>query len=101
MTQGERIRRAREALGYSQTELAAKLGISKQLVYKYEKDIITNIPLDRIEQIADICQVRPGYLTGWSNSATEKELVIEIFDSLDEEKKKMVLKYMQFLKKEQ
>lgn len=96
-----RIRKAREEAGYTQTRLAEKLGISKQLLYKYENGSITNIPLDRIEEIAKLCGVRPDYLAGWSDSATEKELVIEIYDSLDEEKKKMVLKYMQFLKKEQ
>lgn len=46
MTVGDRIRKQRELLGFSQTELAEKVNISKQTLYKYEKNIITNIPSD-------------------------------------------------------
>ena len=41
MTVGDRIRKQREQLGISQTELAEKVKISKQTLYKYETNIIT------------------------------------------------------------
>nr|WP_242843822.1 MULTISPECIES: helix-turn-helix transcriptional regulator [Clostridia] len=35
-----------------QTELAEKIGVSKQTLYKYENNIVTNIPSYKIELIA-------------------------------------------------
>ena len=44
MTVGERLKQLREKSGMSQVDFAAKLNVSKQNLYKYENDIITNIP---------------------------------------------------------
>ena len=65
MTVGDRIRKQRELLGFSQTELAEKVNISKQTLYKYEKNIITNIPSDKIEQISKVLNVSESFLMGW------------------------------------
>lgn len=65
MNKGERIKKAREKCGISQTELAKLIGISKQNLYKYENSIITNIPSDKIEAIADKLGTTPAYLMGW------------------------------------
>ena len=43
MTVGNRIKKSRENADLSQVELAKKIGVSKQTLYKYENDIITNI----------------------------------------------------------
>ena len=47
MTVGERIKKVREKTGMSQVEFADKINVSKQTLYKYEDDIITNIPSDK------------------------------------------------------
>ena len=65
MTKGERIKKARERIGMSQVALADKIGVSKQTMYKYENDIITNIPSNIIEAIASITQTTPQYIMGW------------------------------------
>ena len=49
MTVGERIKTLRERAGISQIDFATKINISKQNLYKYENNIITNIPSDKIE----------------------------------------------------
>lgn len=67
MTVGDRIRICRETKGISQTELANSLKINKQNLYKYENNIITNIPSDKIEAIAKKLDVSPAYLMGWEN----------------------------------
>lgn len=67
MTKGERIKNVREKTGYSQIELADKIQVSKQTMYKYENDIITNIPSDKIEEIAKWCQTTPSFLMGWDD----------------------------------
>ena len=65
MTRGEKIKTVRERIGLSQTALADKINVSKQTMYKYESDVITNIPSDKIEAIAQICNCSPQYLMGW------------------------------------
>lgn len=65
MTKGERIKRRREELGIGQTDLAKKVGISKQSLYKYEKDIITNIPTDIVERLASVLDTTPAFIMGW------------------------------------
>ena len=72
MTVGERIKKARDSKNLSQTELAKLVNISKQTLYKYENNIITNIPSDKIELIAEVLKVSPAFLMGW-----DKE--VEIF----------------------
>ena len=66
MTKGERIKQRREQLGISQTELAECIGTSKQNLYKYENDIITNIPSDRVEALAKRLNTSPAYIMGWN-----------------------------------
>lgn len=70
MTVGDRIRKTRTDLGLSQTELAEKTNSSKQTIYKYETNIITNIPSDKIEKIARALDTTPAYLMGWTNNLT-------------------------------
>jgi len=66
MTIGSRIRKRRELLGISQTDLANMVKISKQTLYKYENGIITNIPSDKIEAISNKLDVSASYLMGWT-----------------------------------
>ena len=65
MEKGERIRSRREALGMTQTELADALSTTKRNIYKYENGIISNIPSDKIEAMAEILKTTPAYLMGW------------------------------------
>ena len=69
MTIGERIKKSRENANLSQTELAEKLNTSKQTIYKYENGIVTNIPSDKIENMAKIFDVSPAYIMGWEEAA--------------------------------
>lgn len=68
MTVGERIKKVRNKLGMSQVDFADKINVSKQTLYKYENNIITNIPSDKIEAAARLGNVSPAYLMGWTIS---------------------------------
>lgn len=68
MTVGERIKALRERLGISQVDFADRINVSKQTLYKYENNIITNIPSDKIEAVAKIGNTSPAYLMGWDNN---------------------------------
>lgn len=65
-TVGQRIRECRRRSGKSQVEVAKAVGVSKQTLYKYENDIITNIPSDKIEAIAAALDVSPADIMGWA-----------------------------------
>lgn len=65
MTVGERLKNLREKLGFSQVDFADKINVSKQTLYKYENNLITNIPSDKIEAAAKLGNVSPAYLMGW------------------------------------
>lgn len=79
MTVGERIKSVREKSGYSQTELAKLIGTTKQTLYKYENNIVTNIPSDKIEKIACALNVSESYLMGWEKNLTKEnsELIVD------------------------
>jgi len=64
MSKGKVIRKLREAANMSQVELAERIHVSKQTLYKYENDIITNIPSDKIEAIATVFGTEPGVIMG-------------------------------------
>lgn len=80
MTVGERLKQLREKSGMSQVEFATKLNVSKQNLYKYENNIITNIPSDKIETAAKILNVSPSYIMGWDSIEPAQ---IEHFDDPD------------------
>ena len=62
MTVGDRIRQVRQEQDVTQQELADYIGVSKQAVYKYENNIVTNIPTDKVDAIAKRLKVSPAYL---------------------------------------
>lgn len=73
MTIGDRIKKRRIELGISQVKLSDMVDISKQTLYKYENNVITNIPSDKVELIAKCLSVSPAYLMGWLDIAEENK----------------------------
>lgn len=67
MTIGERIKKKRIESGFSQVDFANKIDVSKQTLYKYENNIITNIPSDKIEAISKVLNLSPMYIMGWED----------------------------------
>ncbi len=80
MTVGERIKSLRTSLEMSQVEFADKINVSKQTLYKYENNIITNIPSDKIEAAAKIGNVTPAFLMGWEplKPKSSKGIIINV-----------------------
>ena len=70
-SQGDRIKALRKQRGMTQYDLADKLGIAKQTIFKYETGIITNIPYSRIVDIAAALDVEPGEILGLQEPSAE------------------------------
>lgn len=68
MNVGSRIKAAREAKKMTQEELGLACGTTKQSIFKYETGVVTNIPLDKLEKIADVLDVSPAALMGWDDN---------------------------------
>jgi len=65
---GQRIHEKREAAGLSVEELAEKIGVSRQTVYKWEKGIVKNIDRDYIGKMAALFKCEPEWLMHMENS---------------------------------
>lgn len=68
---GQRVYEAREALGLSQAEVAAKLGIIQASYGAWERNPVALRP-DQIEQLAKILNVSVEYLFGKEVSASRR-----------------------------
>lgn len=77
MTKGERIKLLREKANMTQEELAKLLNTTKQTIYKYEQSIVTNIPSDRVERIAEVLNSTPAYIMGWESDKSETSKKID------------------------
>ena len=105
MTVGKRIKDYRIAAGLTQTELAESVQISKQTLYKYENDIITNIPSDKIELIAKRINATPALLMGWQGdpaasltpSDAKKVKLDKLYYSLNDEGKDRLIEQGEML----
>lgn len=110
MTVGDRIRKRREELSMSQTDLAEKIKSSKQTLYKYENNIVTNIPYEKLLSISNALEVSPAYLMGWEipkkDSATlladiagDPELIIylEKIKEMNSKERQKVYDYIDFI----
>lgn len=90
MTKGERIKNLREMRGLSQVSLADRIGVSKQTLYKYENNIVTNIPSDKIEAIAEVTGSTPSYLMGWDEETAAVRVYKDEFSNLTAEERQLV-----------
>lgn len=65
---GARIKYLRQLTNMSQEELGKRVGVQRAAINKYEKGTVENIPIKTIEKIANVFDVSPTYIVGWSNS---------------------------------
>jgi len=62
MTIGDKIKRLRKALGLTQTELGAKLGVKTNAVSKWECGRVEDIPMSKVRAMATLFNVSISYL---------------------------------------
>lgn len=62
MTLGDRIKKLRKQNKLSQESLANLISVNVQNVYRYEKGIITDLPISRIDKLAQALNTTTDYL---------------------------------------
>lgn len=107
-TVGDNILMMRKRLGWTQEELAKRMGYkSKSTINKIELGI-NDIPQSKIVKFADVLGTTPACLMGWSENENEEpdkqeltegeRLILELYDRLPEDKKKILIEMAQVLK---
>ena len=92
----KRIKARREELGYSQDELANKMGYrNRSSIHKIETGV-NDIPQSKIKEFADALDTIPAYLMGWTDDIihttaahkeNNKEWTIDEINKIEEYKK--------------
>ena len=67
MTFGERLKELRHENNMTLDSVAKQIGVSRATVLKYETGIISNIPTERVHQLANLFKVSRPYLMGWTD----------------------------------
>ncbi|MBS4930966.1 helix-turn-helix domain-containing protein [Enterococcus sp. 3G6_DIV0642] len=99
MEVGKRIKQRRKELGYNADYLAAKLGVSRSTIFRYEKGEIEKLPTEVLEKLAISLDTTPGYLMGWTEKPQDK--LLNIFNQLDNRKQDEVYNFAKFKLNEQ
>lgn len=104
-TTGERIREMRLRQRLTLDDVAKYLNVNRQAIYKYEHGIVTNIPLENLEKMAELFCTSPGYLAGWSDAAPssasavsstpEARIISEGIDKMPKKRREQALRIMQ------
>ena len=105
-TVGENILLMRKRLGWTQEELAKRMGYkSKSTINKIELGI-NDIPQSKIVQFADVLGTTPAYLMGWYNedeqntspSASElsegEKMWLELYNRVSDDTRDLLIKMM-------
>ena len=74
MTTGQNIKKYRLQRKMTLEELSKEIGVSTQAIFKYENDIVTNIPLDRLEKLCIALKVKPQQLISWAEETTKNHI---------------------------
>lgn len=64
---GAKLKTLRENKKLTLDEVAEKVGTTRQTLFKYENGIVTNIPSNKLEDLAGFYGVSPAYLMGWDD----------------------------------
>ena len=103
MSIGMRIKSAREQRDMTLDEVAKRCNTTKQTIFKYENEIVTNIPYDKIVLLSKALDVSPSYLFGWEEKVSPRDLpitegekvMLELFRQIPENRQAEALELLQ------
>lgn len=70
---GDRIKARRMSLGWSQRDLAARMGYKNHSAVARAESGAVDLPQSKVEQFAEVLGVTPGYLMGWVDVETSEK----------------------------
>ena len=81
-------------------EVAQRCNTTKQTIFKYENEIVTNIPYDKIVLLSNALGVSPSYLFGWDEKESSpsevqltegEKMLLDLFSRVPEDQQHLVL----------
>lgn len=75
MSIGDKLKSLRKQHRMTLEDVAGYIHVGRATILKYENGIITNIPSDKIEQLARLFNVSPSFLMGWSSEDSENDML--------------------------
>ena len=84
-------------------EVAKRCETTKQTIYKYENEIVTNIPYEKIVLLSKALDVTPSYLFGWDENKSSpsepqltegEKLMLELFRRIPEDRQAAALELL-------
>ena len=103
MSVGQRIKIAREQKNMTLDEVAKRCETTKQTIYKYENEVVTNIPYEKIVLLSKALDVTPSYLFGWEEKESSpselqltegEKLMLELFRRIPEDRQPAALELL-------
>ena len=85
MTNGERIRERRKALGMTQEELGRRLGVQKAAISKIENGLVVNLKRSTIVALCQALDCTPSYLMGWDDKESDINEIVDLLSQLSHE----------------
>lgn len=79
----DRIKGRRMELKLSYQDLADITGLSKSTLQRYETGYIKNIPVDKLELLADALETTPAALMGWGYLKQEADVINQDLNTID------------------
>ncbi len=81
MDVGAKLEAARKACGYTREYVAKIINTSQQNIYKYEKGIVSNIPIKRIEALCSLYGISAIDVLGWDEPSETKVRFVSDLDN--------------------
>ena len=94
---GENIRKRREALGMSQTDLANEVGTNRSAICKYETGI-REMGIGKLAEIAEVLDCSPSECFGAKTQAEDKlGTIVQRLLSLDDTSRNQIVSAMEYM----
>ena len=78
----DKIKSRRLELGLTLDEVAQKIGVAASTFQRYESGEIKNMRRDKVKKIADVLELSPSYLMGWSEQSVTTEFDSSQYDNI-------------------
>ena len=100
MSVGRRIKLAREQRSMTLEDVARLCETTKQTIFKYENEIVTNIPYEKIVLLSKALDVSPSYLFGWEEKKSSpresgltegEQMLLNLFRQIPEDQQRVFL----------
>lgn len=87
---GDKLRSRRIELNLTIQDVANYISVEKPTISRYENNVITNIPLDKLILLCKLLDISPNELFDFKSTSENKPTIFTKFNQLDEHGKLLV-----------